>query len=94
MLTTKDAAGFLGNFAGLARRVIAIPIADQPNSLPADVVADVARSVGIPAWSHDSIEAALSSVARLELAPPPRVLITGSLYLAGKVLEANGTLPE
>jgi dihydrofolate synthase/folylpolyglutamate synthase len=94
MLTTKDAAGFLGNFAGLARRVIAIPIAGQPNSLPADAVADVARSVGITAWSHDSIEAALSSVARLELAPPPRVLITGSLYLAGKVLEANGTLPE
>jgi dihydrofolate synthase/folylpolyglutamate synthase len=32
--------------------------------------------------------------ARLELAPAPRVLITGSLYLAGEVLAANGTPPE
>ena len=33
-------------------------------------------------------------LARFELAPPPRILITGSLYLAGEVLKANGTLPN
>ncbi len=39
------------------------------------------------------IEAALAAVARLELAPAPRILITGSLYLAGEVLAQNGTPP-
>jgi dihydrofolate synthase/folylpolyglutamate synthase len=32
-------------------------------------------------------------VRKLELDPPPRILITGSLYLAGEVLAQNGTLP-
>jgi dihydrofolate synthase/folylpolyglutamate synthase len=94
MLNTKDASGFLGNFAGLARRVIAVPVAGQPNGIPADAVADLARAAGMPAWSHDSVEAALSAVARLQLEPPPRILITGSLYLAGQVLQENGTPPE
>jgi dihydrofolate synthase/folylpolyglutamate synthase len=94
MLSTKDAAGFLGNFTGLARRVIAVPIAGQPNSLAGDTIAEVARAAGIPAWSTDSIEQALAVAARLELEPPPRIVITGSLYLAGQVLTANGTPPQ
>jgi len=94
MLTTKDATGFLGNFAGLARRVIAIPIAAQPNAMTADAVADVAKAAGIPAWRRDSLEDALAAVARLDLEPAPRIVITGSLYLAGEVLQANGTPPE
>ncbi len=36
---------------------------------------------------------ALDAVGKLELDPAPRILITGSLYLAGEVLKANGTLP-
>ena len=94
MLTTKDGAGFLRNFAGLARRVIAVPIPEQDKSVPADVLADAARSVGIPAESRDTIEAALEAVGRLDLQPAPRILITGSLYLAGEVLARNGTPPE
>ena len=94
MLATKDATGFLGNFAGLARRVIAIPIAAQPNAMTADAVADVAKAAGIPAWRRDSLEDALAAVARLDLEPAPRIVITGSLYLAGEVLQANGTPPE
>ena len=41
-----------------------------------------------------SIEAALGSLARLVYEVPPRILITGSLYLAGHVLSANGTAPR
>jgi hypothetical protein len=38
---------------------------------------------------------AISNIAgKLDLHPAPRVLITGSLYLAGEVLAANGTPPE
>jgi dihydrofolate synthase / folylpolyglutamate synthase len=92
MLSTKDSEGFLRNFSGLARRVIAVPI-HQDKAMTADAVADVARAVGIPALARDTIEIALKSVAKLDLEPPPRVLITGSLYLAGEVLAANGTPP-
>jgi dihydrofolate synthase/folylpolyglutamate synthase len=93
MLATKDCEAFLKNFSGLARRVIAVPIPDQENALPADTIADAARAVGIPAQSGDDIRSALAAIGRLELEPPPRVLITGSLYLAGTVLAANGTPP-
>jgi dihydrofolate synthase / folylpolyglutamate synthase len=94
MLSNKDCKGFLRNFTGLARRLVAVAIPNQKNGLPADVIADTARGIGLPATSRDSIEAALAAVARFELDPPPRILITGSLYLAGEVLKANGTLPE
>jgi dihydrofolate synthase / folylpolyglutamate synthase len=94
MLSTKDSEGFLRNFTGLARRVIAVPIAGQEKSLPPDTIADAVRRVGIPADSRRDIVEALAAIGRLELDPPPRVLITGSLYLAGEVLALNGTLPN
>jgi dihydrofolate synthase/folylpolyglutamate synthase len=93
MLANKDCEGFLRNFPGLARRLIAVPI-QQDKGLPAEVVAATARAVGIPADASTSLEAALAHIAVLDLAPPPRILITGSLYLAGEVLAANGTLPS
>ena len=63
-----------------------MPIPGQDKSVPAETLVDIARRVGIPAESRDGLEAALAAVGRLELEPPPRVLITGSLYLAGEVL--------
>jgi dihydrofolate synthase / folylpolyglutamate synthase len=92
MLSTKDAEGFLRNFTGLARRVITVPI-HQDKALPAAALADIARGIGIPALARDDVESALVTIGKLELAPAPRVLITGSLYLAGEVLDANGTPP-
>jgi dihydrofolate synthase/folylpolyglutamate synthase len=94
MLETKDCEGFLRNFAGLARRVIAVPIPRQDKSLSSEAVAQAARAVGIPAESEDDIEAALGAAGRLALDPAPRILIAGSLYLAGEVLAKNGTPPE
>ena len=92
MLSTKDAEGFLRNFAGLARALIAVPIGQDKGIAP-ETLAATARRVGITAQSAPSVEEALAMVCALELEPPPRVLITGSLYLAGAVLAANGTLP-
>src|SRR3954447_17274490 len=90
MLSTKDHAGFLRNFAGLVRRVIAVPI-HQDKGVPIDEIAAAARDAGMPADASASIEEALAAAAQLGFDPPPRILITGSLYLAGEVLVANGT---
>src|SRR5262249_47510507 len=79
MLTTKDCEGFLRNFAGLARRLIAVPIPNQEKSFPPQTIAEIANSAGLPAESQSDLVSALKSVARFELAPPPRILITGSL---------------
>ena len=68
----------------------ALPLPERYD-VPADTVADVARKVGIPAQSAESTEMALAAIVRFGLDPPPRILITGSLYLAGEVLKENGT---
>ena len=93
MLATKDSAGFLKNFAGLARKVIAVPI-HQEKTVPAPELAEIAASVGIPSLARDTLESAIKVAGKLDLDPAPRILITGSLYLAGEVLAANGTPPE
>lgn len=93
MLGTKDAGGFLRHFLGLARWVIAVPINTQMAARPAEEVASIARDVGLPADAAPSIEAALAMVGERSYERPPRILITGSLYLAGDVLLQNDTLP-
>jgi dihydrofolate synthase/folylpolyglutamate synthase len=93
MLAGKDLSGFLRNFAGLARRIVAVPIPDQENAVPAAAIADAARAVGIPAEASPDLETAFAAIARYALDQPARILITGSLYLAGAVLSANGTPP-
>jgi dihydrofolate synthase/folylpolyglutamate synthase len=93
MLANKDCAGFLSNFTGLARRMIAVPVPGAEKGLTAEAVADAARAIGLPATSRDNLDEALEAARKLDLDPPPRILITGSLYLAGEVLRENGTLP-
>ncbi len=93
MLASKDCAGFLSNFTGLARRMIAVPVPGAEKGMSAEAVADAARGIGLPATSRDNLTEALEAARKLDLDPPPRILITGSLYLAGEVLRENGTLP-
>ena len=93
MMANKDAGAFLANFAGLTRHIIAVPIPDRDNAMPPDRLADAARALGMRVETSSGIEAALRSLTRLAYEIPPRILITGSLYLAGPVLAANGTLP-
>jgi dihydrofolate synthase/folylpolyglutamate synthase len=91
MMANKDGAGFLSNFTGLARRLIAVPVPGAEKGMSAEAVADAARAIGVPATSRDNLDEALGAARKLDLDPPPRILITGSLYLAGEVLRANGT---
>lgn len=86
MMGLKDAAGFMTPFSGLARRVLTVPIpgAHEAPHDPAKL-AEVARSIGFPADACADVPAALRRLAREEAAPV-RVLICGSLYLAGHTL--------
>ncbi|MCB5174952.1 bifunctional folylpolyglutamate synthase/dihydrofolate synthase [Microvirga lenta] len=94
MLGTKDSEAFFKNFLGLAREVIAVPIPGQIAARPADEVAAIAASVGLTTSTKASVESALASLHDYVWEHPPRILICGSLYLAGEVLAANGTLPQ
>lgn len=93
MMANKDAGAFLANFAGLTRHIIAVQVPDRDNAMPPDRLADAARALGMRVEISASVEAALRSLTRLAYEVPPRILITGSLYLAGHVLAANGTPP-
>src|SRR5262249_29284833 len=90
MLSTKDRSAFLRNFTGLVRRVFGVPI-HQEKGVPADEIAESARAAGMPADAAESVGDALTRIGALGFDPPPRILITGSLYLSGEVLAANGT---
>ena len=66
--------------------------AEPPNDSPLVSVVIPARNE-----AHNirrCVESALASLHNYVWDRPPRVLICGSLYLAGEVLAANGTLPE
>ncbi|WP_375413415.1 bifunctional folylpolyglutamate synthase/dihydrofolate synthase [uncultured Bradyrhizobium sp.] len=94
MMGNKDADGFLANFAGLTRHIIAVRIPGRDNAMAPDTLADAARHLGMRVETSSGVEAALRSLTRLAYEVPPRILIAGSLYLAGYVLAANGTLPR
>jgi dihydrofolate synthase/folylpolyglutamate synthase len=93
MMANKDAKAFLANFAGLTRHIMAVEVPDQDKAMPPQRLADAARSLGMRVEIAATVEAALRSIAKLAYEVPPRILITGSLYLAGPVLAMNGTPP-
>ena len=89
-LATKETRAFLRPFKGLAQEVVAVPIAgDHYGRLPAEV-ALAAQQEGIPAAASESIGSALEYLSARDWSAPPRILITGSLYLAGEVLKLDG----
>ncbi len=88
MLNTKDIAGYLRPLAPHLAGLSAVSIPGEANTLPADVTARVARDVGIVAVEAGGVLSALTAIAARD--PAARVLICGSLYLAGSVLRENG----
>jgi dihydrofolate synthase / folylpolyglutamate synthase len=92
MLNTKDAAGFLAPLAPHAQTLAAVTIPGEENPLPADRIVDAARSVELDASPSPSLAAALDMIIAHAggCAAPARILICGSLHLAGVVLADNG----
>jgi len=96
MINTKDATGYFRAFEGMARHVFTVPVTESEAGVDPGKLADDAEAAGLTAQPMKSVEEVLRLLGegwnRLE--PPPRVLIGGSLYLAGAVLRDNGTFPE
>lgn len=88
MMSTKDARGFLGYFENLASFVATVDIPGQSNAYTAQELCAIARYKGFIAEPAATLEQALENCFR-EAREPIRILITGSLYLAGHVLEAQ-----
>ncbi len=84
MQNTKDVAGYMGHLAGAARRLVAVAIPGAAATLPADATAAAAAQAGLDSATAPDIDTALRMA--LAGAPGARVLICGSLYLAGAVL--------
>lgn len=95
MINTKDPVGYFESFTGMARHVFTVPIPSHEAGIPNDELAIAAQKAGLSAEPVHSVANALKilrdSWAHDET--PPRILIGGSLYLAGEVLRDNGTPP-
>ncbi|GAB4525378.1 MAG: folylpolyglutamate synthase/dihydrofolate synthase family protein [Roseibium sp.] len=96
MLTTKDPVGFFRPFHGLVRHVGTVPIMSSNTGRTPEELADLARCAGLEATPFQSLDAALADVAACAAkdGEAPRILICGSLYLAGEVLARSGMAPE
>ena len=87
MLNTKDVQGYLAPLAEVADSLIAVSIPGEANTLAAADTAQAAREVGLSAKSALDLNSALETILATD--PTARVLICGSLYLAGAVLREN-----
>jgi len=87
MLEGKDAAEYLRVMAPVAASVKAVPIKGEACHDP-EHLAELARRVGLKAQAFPDVQSAL------RYCHSPEVLICGSLYLAGQVLETSGMIPD
>ena len=88
MLNSKDPAAFLGTLAALTGRLRCVDIPGEENCIPANELARIGRSLGLDAEESRDFKGAVAELTAG--GGPKRVLIAGSLYLAGAVLAENG----
>ncbi len=91
MMNNRSPAEFLEQFKGQVEQMFALTVPGEPNAHTADEIATQAKAAGFSASAEGNVMSALREAARI---PNARVLICGSLYLAGDVLARNGTPPD
>jgi dihydrofolate synthase/folylpolyglutamate synthase len=89
MMETKDAHAFIAPFKGLVERVYTVPIPEEENAFSAEDLAEIAASEGFDVTPASGVPHALMQ-SQAALGRAGRVLICGSLYLAGHVLKLQG----
>ena len=95
LLANKDAGGFLAAMGRVAADFHMVPVRDHAHHAPASL-AEIARLAGHTACPAVDIDDALGRIEQAASpgAPPPVILIAGSLYLAGEALERNGIVVD
>ncbi len=88
MLNTKDVGGYLTPMAPQIASLTAVSIPGEANTLPAEATEAAAKASGMTARSSVDVLTALREITARN--PRARVLICGSLYLAGQILKENG----
>ncbi|CUH53976.1 bifunctional folylpolyglutamate synthase/dihydrofolate synthase [Shimia marina] len=88
MLNTKDVSGYLNPLAEVAESLHAVSIPGEANTLTAEETAGHAKEAGFEAHVAQSVAAAQADILKRD--PKARVLICGSLYLAGNILREHG----
>jgi len=88
MLKTKDVSGYLRALAGQAETMHAVSIPGQTATLSAEDTVGFARDVGLNAMPAENALDAVNAI--VSQTPNARILIGGSLYFAGSILEDNG----
>ena len=88
-MNNRDCSAFLRPLAPTITRLYGVPIPGEANSQSAAAITQAATEAGIAAIKAASPNAALASLIS-ETRKPARVLICGSLYLAGHILDHNG----
>lgn len=89
MLANKDVDAYLAPFAGRIAHIYALPVPGHDHH-PAERFAAVAAQWNIGCTAHDSPQQAIAAIAERGGPVAPRLLIAGSLYLAGEILRLNG----
>lgn len=87
MLNTKDIGGYLRPLATSAQKLYAVSIPGSEATLPAEATAAAARDAGMNAVQSENVMAAITDIVAETL--NARILICGSLYLAGEILKEN-----
>ena len=88
MLNTKDIAGYLAPLAKIADGLTGVSIPGEANTIPGEDTARIAAELGISTGVGENVRTAIDTIVRQT--PNARILICGSLYLAGAVLRENG----
>ncbi len=86
MLNTKEPENYIKQFSNI-KEIKTINIPDEENSIPAIELKDKLKLVHNNVSEANSIVEAIKSLSSSN--PDARILICGSLYLAGKVLKLN-----
>ena len=89
MLNTKDISGYLSPLAAVADTLTGVSIPGEANTIPAAETAQIAQTVGLTSTTAETVEAAIDAITAQD--PNARILICGSLYLAGHVMRTNHT---
>jgi dihydrofolate synthase/folylpolyglutamate synthase len=89
MMETKDAHAYIAPFKGLVERIYTVPIPEEPNAFAPAALAEIAKAEGFDVVATESVPAALLK-SQETAKGPARVLVCGSLYLAGHVLKLHG----